>query len=121
MSFLQDDGLPTPEVGPWVEEKYGLVKLYYRLFSTGMKEKWDSRVYIDLYAGTGRSKIRGTNHILEASPLLALGVPDKFDKYIFCEKDRALIEALQQRVANHYPKLMWPMFKEIVIKRSRKS
>lgn len=102
-SHLHDDGFLTPEVGSWVEEKYRLVNLYNRLFSTGMKRKWDLRVYIDLYAGAGRSRIRGTNHILEASPLLALGVPDKFDKYIFCEKERVLIETLQQRVANQYP------------------
>jgi three-Cys-motif partner protein len=102
-SHLSDDGLPTPEVGSWVEEKYRLVNLYNRLFSTGMKRKWDLRVYIDLYAGAGRSKIRGTDHILEASPLLALGVPDKFDKYIFCEKNPALIKALQHRVTNQYP------------------
>jgi three-Cys-motif partner protein len=105
VSFLQDDGLPTPEVGPWVEEKYELVNRYNRQFSTGMKRKWDCRVYIDLYAGAGRSKIRGTGRILEASPLLALGVPDKFDKYIFCEKDRSLIQALRQRVLNQYQEI----------------
>jgi len=104
-SYLQDDGLPTPEVGSWAEEKYRLANLYNRLFSTGMKKKWDCRVYIDLYAGAGRSKIRGTNHILEASPLLALGVPDKFNKYIFCEKDRALIQALRRRVMDQYPEI----------------
>lgn len=103
--YLQDDGLPTPEVGSWVEEKYELVNRYNRQFSTGMKRKWDCRVYIDLYAGAGRSKIRGTNHILEASPLLALGVPDKFDKYIFCEKDGNLIQVLRQRVTNQYPEV----------------
>lgn len=85
-SYLQDDAMPTPEVGPWVEEKHEIVNRYNRQFSTGMKRKWDCRVYIDLYAGAGRSKIRGTDRILEASPLLALSVPDKFDKYIFVKK-----------------------------------
>ena len=105
LSYLQDDGLVTPEVGLWVEEKYQLVNLYNHLFSTGMKLKWDCRVYVDLYAGAGRSKIRGTNHILPASPLLALSVPDKFDKYIFCEKNGSLLKVLRQRVMTKYPEI----------------
>ncbi len=100
---LPDDGLVTPEVGPWVEEKYRLVSLYNRLFSTGIKRRWDCRVYIDLYAGAGRSKIRGTRRILPGSPLLALDVPDKFDKYIFCEEDPALLGTLERRVGLQFP------------------
>ena len=102
-SSFTDDGLLTPEVGPWAEEKYRHVDFYNRIFSTGMKNKWDCRVYIDLYAGAGRSKIRGTERILQASPLLALDVPDKFDKYIFCEKDIACLEALKKRINLQFP------------------
>jgi three-Cys-motif partner protein len=100
---LRDDGLATPEVGPWVEDKYRLVGLYNRLFSTGMKSKWDCRVYIDLFAGAGRSKIRGTKRIIPGSPLLALSVPDRFDKYIFCEEDGELLEILERRVRVQFP------------------
>ena len=95
---LPDDGLVAPEVGPWVETKYRLVDGYNRLFSKGMKRKWHCRVYIDLYAGSGRSKIRGTNRIISGSPLLALSVPDRFDKYIFCEANATYLAVLQQRV-----------------------
>ena len=35
--YLSDDGLETPEVGAWAEEKYRIVNLYDTLFSTGMK------------------------------------------------------------------------------------
>jgi three-Cys-motif partner protein len=101
--YYEDDGLVTPLVRKWVEEKYRLVYLYDRLFSTGMKRVWDCRTYIDLYAGAGRSRIEGTNHILPGSPFLALSGPDKFDKYIFCEKDGALLQALQQRVEREHP------------------
>jgi three-Cys-motif partner protein len=105
LPYVQDDGLPIQDVGSWAEEKYRLVNLYNRLFSTGMKNKWDCRVYIDLYAGNGRSKIRETEHILESSPLLALGVPDKFNKYIFCEKDEEKLEILKQRVTTKCPRI----------------
>jgi hypothetical protein len=50
---VEDDGLECPPVGAWAEEKYRLVSLYDELFATGMKDKWDERVYIDLYAGAG--------------------------------------------------------------------
>jgi len=47
---VDDDGLMTPAVGGWAETKYRLLVLYDELFLTGMKKKWDQRVYIDLYA-----------------------------------------------------------------------
>jgi three-Cys-motif partner protein len=94
---VADDGLPTPEVGAWAEEKYRLIALYDRLFSTGMKRKWDQRVYIDLYAGAGYSRTKEKGTIMKGSPLIALTVPDAFDKYIFCEENPELLEALKAR------------------------
>ena len=55
----EDDGLPCPDVGSWAEKKYRLLSLYDELFSTGMKNKWDQRVYIDLYAGAGYARVKG--------------------------------------------------------------
>jgi len=96
--IAEDDRLPCPEVGGWAEDKYKLVGLYDRLFSTGMKNKWPTRVYIDLYSGPGFVRVRGTGRMLAGSPLLALGVLDPFDKYIFCESDPELLGALRSRV-----------------------
>lgn len=96
--YVKDDGLPTPEVGPWAEEKYRLLYHYAKMFATSMKGRWDQRVYIDLFAGAGRSRIRDTNKIVLASSLLAIEIPDKFDRYIFCEKKNELLGALRERV-----------------------
>jgi three-Cys-motif partner protein len=52
---------------------------------------------LDLFAGSGRSKIRGTERIVSASPLLVLGISEPFDKYIFCEADKSFAEALEAR------------------------
>ena len=101
--IAEDDGLPCSEVGAWAQDKYTLVGLYDRLFSTGMKYKWPTRVYIDLYSGPGFVRVRGTNRMMVGSPLLALGVPDPFDKYIFCESDPELLGALQSRVSRYSP------------------
>lgn len=100
---LEDDGLITPEVGEWGEDKYRLVGYYATLFANSMKGKWGSRVYIDLFSGAGRARIKGTNRIVPASPLLALDVERKFDRYIFCELDGEKIAALEQRVKRDHP------------------
>jgi three-Cys-motif partner protein len=98
-----DDGLVVPEVGAWAETKYRLIGLYAALFSTGMKWKWDQRVYVDLYAGAGYARVRNTQRILMGSPLVALTVDDPFNKYIFCEEDGQCIEALRRRTAKLGP------------------
>ncbi|MCI0350857.1 MAG: three-Cys-motif partner protein TcmP [Acidobacteriales bacterium] len=94
---LENDGLTTPEVGAWSEDKYKLVNLYANLFATGMKSKWDERVYIDLFAGAGRARIKGRNKIVLGSPLIALTVNDPFDRYILCESDSEKLNALKKR------------------------
>src|SRR3989442_10899091 len=100
----EDDGLPCSDVRAWAQDKYTLVALYDKLFSTGMKNRWETRVYIDLYAGPGFARLRDRGRILFGSPLLALRVPDQFDKYIFCESDGERMAALQQRVRKLFPR-----------------
>jgi hypothetical protein len=97
LKSLDDDGLLTPEIGAWGEEKYRHVQLYASLFIKSMRSKWDALVYLDLFAGPGRSQIRGTRRIVSASPLLILGMPEAYDKYIFCEQDKNYAEALETR------------------------
>jgi three-Cys-motif partner protein len=92
------DGLICPEVGAWAETKHRLISLYSELFSSGMKDKWDNLVYIELYAGAGYSRIRGTSKLIFGSPLRSLMVKHRFDKYIFCEEDPVKMAALKTRV-----------------------
>jgi hypothetical protein len=97
------DNLALPEVGAWTEDKHRLVSLYAALFSKGMKKKWGKRVYVELYAGAGYSRIRGTQRIILGSPLRALAAEQSFDKYVFCEAIPANLEALKARVNLHFP------------------
>jgi len=101
---LDDDELPTPEIGAWGEEKYRHVQLYASLFVKSMRTKWDDLIYLDLFAGSGRSRIRGTGRIVSASPLLVLGMSEAFDRYIFCERDNNNIETLVTRCRRDFPK-----------------
>ncbi|MEX0881142.1 MAG: three-Cys-motif partner protein TcmP [Thermoanaerobaculia bacterium] len=99
---LTDDGLLTPEVGDWAEEKYQHVRYYADLFARSMSKKWKNRAYVDLFAGAGRSRIRGMTSILPASPTIALGLP--FTRYVFCEGDPKKLYALTQRRRRDFDK-----------------
>jgi three-Cys-motif partner protein len=92
-----EDGRAFDDVGRWCETKHKLVSLYASLFSTAMKGKWGKLAYVELYAGSGHSKIRGTTRFLAGSPLRALQLKNVFDKYIFCERSPEKLAALRHR------------------------
>jgi len=100
---LVDDGLLTPEVGPWTLQKHALIKLYAEIFSTSMKDKWSSRVFLDLFAGAGRGLIEGTKRIIPGSPMIAMAVPNPFTHYVFCEANHACADALRKRLPTLTP------------------
>jgi three-Cys-motif partner protein len=100
---VTEDGLPTPIVGLWALQKYRLLDLYDTLFSTGMKHLWGCRVYVDLFSGPGHARIRGSGRIVETSPIIAMRVPDLFDRYVFCDRDPKNIAALCDRAKRKFP------------------
>jgi three-Cys-motif partner protein len=100
---VTEDGLVCPEVGVWTETKHNFVALYAKLFSSGMKEKWRKRVYVELHAGAGHSRIRGTSKVIAGSPLRALTLQYPFDEYVFCEDNPENLKALEARVKRHAP------------------
>jgi len=102
------DGLRTMPVGPWAEKKYSHIKLYIELFSTGMKKIWQYRVYVDLFSGPGKVQVRNTEKILLGSPLLALGIRDKFSHHVFCDQNPIHI-ALDQHSAteSYFIRAIW--------------
>jgi three-Cys-motif partner protein len=100
---VDDDGLFIPEVGIWGDDKYKLLGGYSEIFTSGMKNLWDNLVYIDLFAGAGYARIKGTNKIRMSSALIAMSVNHKFNKYILCEEDEKCFAALKDRVDRHFP------------------
>lgn len=99
---VEDDKLLVDEVRNWSKEKYKLVGTYCDIFTAGMKNKWENLIYIDLFSGSGYSKIKNTNKIYKNSALIALSVPNKFSKYILCEKDPEKCNALKTRVERDF-------------------
>lgn len=102
LPHLDDDGLKVAEVRSWSEEKYRLVEAYSSLFCRSMRGKWGSLVYLDLFAGPGYARFKGTNRIVAASPLIALGLDDKFSSYVFSEADPTSAQDLQTRCSRDF-------------------
>jgi len=98
-----DDGLEALDVGPWAVEKYRRLGMYADIFSTGMKNRWDRRVYLDLFSGSGHAVFRHDGMRVLTSPLLALTVPTPFDKYIFCDEVPSRLDCLRRRVERLAP------------------
>lgn len=97
------DELFSPPVGKWVQEKHLLLANYAEVFATATKIQWQERVYIDLFSGAGKSKVRDTGKIIPGSPLLALSVKNAFNRYVFCERSPKRMSALRERVNRKNP------------------
>lgn len=99
----EDDGLPLREVGYWSKDKLTYLAAYMDIFTTSMRQKWFT-VYVDLFAGPGKSKVRNTGEVIKGSPLVALGLAHTFSKCIFVEADSGALAALEKRIAAHRDK-----------------
>ncbi len=95
----QDDGLFVPEVGPWARRKYHFLGKYLNLFSTGMKNKWPERHYIDLFAGAGFARLKDNGKIVASSAIRAARVADPFTQIHVCEKQPRRYDALIHRLS----------------------
>jgi three-Cys-motif partner protein len=109
--YTSDDGLPMNEkgVGSWSIEKYHLVSSYIDQFATGTKKSWGHRTFIDLYAGSGYSRLKN-GKVLKGSPVLALSTRDPFEQYLFCEGGAESLDALKTRVNRDHPEKKFRFF-----------
>jgi three-Cys-motif partner protein len=101
--YGREDGLIMNEdVGTWTSEKYRQFQLYAHQFTKSMQGKWKSLAYLDLYAGSGQSRVTGTDEILLGSPLIALSLDIQFDSYVFCKWEPSKLSALEQSVKRDF-------------------
>jgi three-Cys-motif partner protein len=110
MTLLQpeDDGLAMRPAGKWAIEKLDYLARYIDLFQRGMRNKWPYRNYIDLMAGPGKNRIKGSTRVLLGSPLLALTTGVPFNQYFFVDTKRKNVDALRRRCdASMYTRRVW--------------
>lgn len=94
----EDDGLPIRPSGDWAQDKLFYIKHYIDTFEKSMRTKpWRSRIYIDLFAGSGKCKDRKTKECFLGSPLIALTTEYPFTDYFLVDMDNENIEALKIR------------------------
>jgi len=91
------DGGVMLKVGPWAKGKLFYIKRYCEIFNAGMKNKWPTRTYIDLFAGPGRCSIKETKEEIDGSPIIALSCRVPFTHYFFNEIESVAMKSLQTR------------------------
>jgi len=93
------DGLPARASGDWIRRKHHYLDRYCGITATGMKNRFSSRVFMDVMAGSGICKLKETGEELHGSPLIAM--KHAFTKFVFIESDSVLAAALETRVQAH--------------------
>lgn len=102
---LEPDGLFFRTIGSHSLEKIIRHNYYAHLFATATKKQWPQRVYLGLYSGSGRARVKETGEFVETSAMGALRVRDPFDYYIFVDRSRRCTDALRKRVIAANPEV----------------
>lgn len=105
--ILDDDGLLLDEVGAWAKEKHERLRKYVDI-SRAVRRKFlrggGGATYIDLFCGSGRALIRGTNEKIDGSPLVAFkcardgGAP--FSQIHIADFEEEKVAAAAKRIAD---------------------
>ncbi len=92
------DGLATPKVGRWSQDKHYFLHRYLVAFTTAMKDKrWSALHYIDLFAGAGIEDVESFG-LDWGSPLIAARQRYQFSRLHFCELAKKKHAALVKRL-----------------------
>ena len=95
----EEDGLPMQEYGPWTAEKLDYLERYIDVFETAMRQQWRIRYYVDLLAGSGKTRVEDSGTVLLGSALLALTTTYPFTGYFFTDLSEDKTATLRQRCA----------------------
>lgn len=102
-------------VGPWAAQKLDALEAYLRYYNTALKKQPFSRVYIDAFAGSPVSKVRGPEvppvpspfldevedseaqeQFIFGSPIRALNIENGFHRHYFFDLDESRVETLTE-------------------------
>ena len=73
------------------------------MFNGGMKNKWSTRAFVDLFAGPGLCKDRNTGHEFFGSSLEALRCKVPFTHLFLNDIDTGFVDALKERQQQYFP------------------
>ena len=100
---IGNDGLPVLVQGPWSQDKLYFLEYFSSLFNRGMKNKWATRVFVDLFAGPGLCKDRNTGYEFSGSPLRALECKVPFTHLFLNDNNEGFVDALKKRQQHRFP------------------
>lgn len=102
-------------VGPWAAQKLDALEAYLRYYNTALKNQPFTRIYIDAFAGSPVSKVRGPEATPEPSPFLdeakdsdaheqfifgspmrALNIENGFHRHYFFDLDESRVQTLNE-------------------------
>ncbi len=100
---VADDGLPAESgVGPWVDEKYRVLREYLKYHAKPRARFLGKSTYIDVFCGPGRARVKDEERFVEGSAIVAWNssVEQKapFTKLYIADKDGRRREACAERL-----------------------
>lgn len=93
--MIGPDGLSARTVGPWVARKEHFVGRYSSMFARGMRNHWERRAYVELFAGPGLSLNKATGEFTDGSPIRAMLA--ELTDFVFVDNDPLATAALSTR------------------------
>ncbi|MDR1246911.1 MAG: three-Cys-motif partner protein TcmP [Clostridiales Family XIII bacterium] len=84
--------------GDWTVEKLNILSDYLDFYLGALKNQKFGKIYIDAFAGSGKIETRDGTEQITGSIRLALKAKNKFDRYVFIEKNAEYAAELQRIV-----------------------
>lgn len=91
--------LRIDEIGYWSEVKLAILDEYAKPYNKILHTHHLQTVYIDAFAGAGHHRAKGSERIIEGSPVRALNVNPPFDFLHFIDIDEARARELKRLTA----------------------
>jgi three-Cys-motif partner protein len=88
--------------GNWTVEKLNILSDYLNFYVSALKNQRFGKVYIDAFAGSGRIETRDGTEQITGSIRLALQAKNKFDRYVFIEKNTEYAAELQHIINTEF-------------------
>lgn len=83
------------EIGDWSELKLEIVEKYGAAYTGAFARNNLKKYYVDSFSGAGAHILKGTNTIVDGSPVRALRVTPPFDHFFFIDLDKDKTAHLQ--------------------------
>lgn len=104
----EDDGSPSTDVGQWAKDKHNYLQTYLNI-SRGVRKGFTygpsrSATFVDLFCGSGRYQIRGTDEWIDGSAVAAWKISKlgnaPFSEIYISDIDEGLRKACAERLRN---------------------